>query len=165
MFNQDYDEYLRNVLGYLPNGRIENLYQNEYGQYPIQYEENYWDVNEDDRIRDLEESYPDIYKSIYPIVQKECKNCNRSITKDLVEELTHKIYNQVSVNNEIIVDLNVPNQSNNRNQEGKKENRQCNRGLCDLIKILIIRELLGVRPGRPRPPRPIFPPPRPPRFF
>lgn len=164
MFNQDYDEYLRNVLGYSPNGRMENIYQNEYGQYPMQYDENYWDANEEDRIRELEECYPDIYKLLYPIVQKECKNCNRSITKDLVEELTDKIYNQVSVNIEMQADVNIQNQSNNRNQDEKKENRHFNRGLSDLIKILLIRELLGMRPGRPRPPRPPFPP-RPPRFF
>lgn len=40
-----------------------------------------------------------------------------------------------------------------------RESRQFNRGLRDLIKILILRELLG-RPGGNRPPQP--PPPRPP---
>ena len=52
-----------------------------------------------------------LYQAFYLQSQKECKNCNRSITKDLVEELTDKIYNQISVNNEITVDLNIPNQS------------------------------------------------------
>ena len=49
-------------------------------------------------------------------------------------------------------------------QENRGEDRQFrNRGLQDLIRILLIRELLG-RPGNPghRPPRPPMEPGRPP---
>ena len=49
----------------------------------------------------------------------------------------------------------------------KRETRQINTGLRDLIQILLIRELLrrrrpGERPGRPPMPRPPMPGPRPP---
>ena len=161
MFNQDYNEYLRSVLG-------DGLYQNEYDQYPMQYDGGFWDRNDENRRRELEECYPDIYKLLYPIVQKECRNNTRSLTKDVIEELTDRIYNQVIQNNEIQLNINIQNQSNNRAQENNKETRQFNRGLSDLIKILIIRELLGFRPGRPGPrprsPRPMMPPPRPPFY-
>ena len=53
--------------------------------------------------------------------------------------------------------------------EPRKETRQFNRGLSDIVRILLLRELLG-RPGYPanRPPfpppgRPPFPPYMPPR--
>lgn len=48
----------------------------------------------------------------------------------------------------------------NRSSRGNEEKRFRRNNLSDLIKILIIRELLGSPGGRP--PRPPFPGPRPP---
>ena len=54
-----------------------------------------------------------------------------------------------------------------RQESSSKEDRQTrNQGLQDLIKILLIRELInnsGFRPRPPAPPRPPVPPPPPPR--
>ena len=62
----------------------------------------------------------------------------------------------------------IENKTNLSRQESvQKEDRQIrNQGLQDLIKILLIRELInnsGFRPRPPAPPRPPVPPPPPPR--
>ena len=134
---------------------------------------------------ELESCYPEIYKVVYPMVRKACSNITKPATAELIEELTNEIYLSVENDNEINVTINLTNQvgsreenrsnishtagnrsnmtSNNssraeKTRENRGEDRQFrNRGLQDLIRILLIRELLG-RPGN----RPPMPPQRPP---
>ena len=78
MNNQDYDEYLRSVLGYVPNMQNEYTYQEQddmfcLGGYPE-------DIS---NIQDLTPFYPEIYKIIYPMV---CKVCNQNNGKRLTKE-------------------------------------------------------------------------------
>lgn len=134
---------------------------------------------------DLEKCYPEIYNIIYPMVRKACMNNTRLINEDLIDEMTKEIYNNIEAGDVINLNINIENSRNqsenlkseNRETNGEKnevseleketrENRQFNSSINDLIRILLIRELLG-RPGggvffppfRPRPPRPM--PPRP----
>lgn len=170
MYNETYEDYIRSILGY-PN------YGAAYQQQPmaINYERN-------DQNAEIENCYPEIYKVVYPMICKACSNNNRPITPDLIDELTNEIYLSIESDNEINVTINLTNEVGgnveNRSTNGRtttkssgvskeeiKENRGedrqfRNRGLQDLIRILLIRELLG-RPGRPGH-RPPFPPPRPP---
>lgn len=170
MYNETYEDYIRSILGY-PN------YGATYQQQPmaINYERN-------DQNAEIENCYPEIYKVVYPMICKACSNNNRPITPDLIDELTNEIYLSIESDNEINVTINLTNEVGgnveNRSTNGRtttkssgvskeeiKENRGedrqfRNRGLQDLIRILLIRELLG-RPGRPGH-RPPFPPPRPP---
>lgn len=170
MYNETYEDYIRSILGY-PN------YGATYQQQPMaaNYERN--DLNPE-----IENCYPEIYKVVYPMICKACSNNNRPITPDLVDELTNEIYLSIENDNEINVTINLTNEvggnvenrtTNGRTtnkssvaskeevRENRGEDRQFrNRGLQDLIRILLIRELLG-RPGRPGH-RPPFPPPRPP---
>lgn len=148
MFNQNYDEYLRSILGYTP----EDLYQGDFRQY------DYQNITNENSKRELEDCYPDIYNIVYPIIQNTCKKNTRSITKDLIEDMTNEIYNQVIQKDEV----RLQGQTNIKNSENTKETRHFNKNLSDLIKILLIRELLKrpIMPG-PRPPYPPMPP-RPP---
>lgn len=170
MYNETYEDYIRSILGY-PN------YGATYQQQPmaINYERN-------DQNAEIENCYPEIYKVVYPMICKACSNNNRPITPDLIDELTNEIYLSIESDNEINVTINLTNEVGgnveNRSTNGRtttksssiskeeiKENRGedrqfRNRGLQDLIRILLIRELLG-RPGRPGH-RPPFAPPRPP---
>ena len=102
-------------------------------------------------------------------------------TKELVEQLTDNIYFAIEGNEEVNIHINLTNEvggntpTSRENRQTKIEEKQkketrsprpVNRNLRDLIKILLLRELLN-RPGnRPpvRPPRPPFPggPGRPP---
>ena len=180
-----YEEYMRNVLGYEPI-RYRDTYDAEYNDYmnysnfniPQQFETNI----ETSR---LESCYPDIYNLVYPMVKKACSKNNRALSSDLVDELTNEIYNAIeddSLNENRTSEIknrsidvktsskSIENKTNLIRQESSsKEDRQIrNQGLQDLIKILLIRELLNrPRPFPPRPPvRPPMPPgpgPRPPR--
>ncbi len=162
--NESYEEYIRSILGY-PN------YSNNYFENGNYYPNNYRNINEEN---ELEQYYPEIYKIVYPMISKECLNNTNPISEELIEEMTDKIYNSIEVDNEIQLNINLKNETNNRNVSNnvntkkevtnntKIENRQIrNNNLRDLIKILLIRELLGNRPNRPnnRPPifRPQFP--------
>ena len=129
----------------------------------------------------LESCYPDIYNLVYPMVKKACSQNNRALSSDLVDELTNEIYNAIeddSLNENRTnerqnksIDMktgskSIENKTNLSRQETVlKEDRQIrNQGLQDLIKILLIRELInnsGFRPRPPAPPRPPVPPPPP----
>jgi len=142
-----YEEYMRNVLGYEPI-RYRDTYDAEYNDYM-----NYSNFN---------------------IPQ---------LSSDLVDELTNEIYNAIgddSLNENRTSEIknrsidvktsskSIENKTNLIRQESSsKEDRQIrNQGLQDLIKILLIRELInnsGFRPRPPAPPRPPVPPPPPPR--
>ena len=180
MYNESYEEYIRSILGY-PNYNS-NHFEND-GYYSNNI---YRNIEQDNQ---LETCYPEIYKIIYPMVEKACINNQRPVTSELIDELTDEIYNSVESDNEIKVNINLTNETtsnNNRNiptvNQVKKEmaderkndnNRQFrNNSLRDLIKILLIRDFIRnnqYRPNRPPMMRPPFPggpgpnnPPRPP---
>ena len=165
--NQSIDEYIRSVLGYPSMNMVTNnnmnYMRNDLEQ--MQYEM----PNEN---RELESYYPEIYKIVYPMINKRCSQVSEPITQNLVDEITNEIYSSIEVNTPIKVNINLQNQvqgtnnRNNRKQISESENvKEENRGddrqtrnstLNDLIRILILRELLG-RAGRPPRPRPPFP--------
>ena len=117
---------------------------------------------------ELETLYPETYKIVYPMVKKVCMQNTKPITQELVDNMTNEIYTNIEASGDIInVNIDVgDNRETKTDMEVKAknnrgtDNRQFNGPMNDLIKILILRELLG-RPGgwRPGPP----PPPRPPR--
>ena len=186
MYNESYEEYIRSILGY---PRMTDIS----GNYMMNNQENmmsdYQNQNED-----LESCYPEIYRIVYPMIEKRCRENTRPITKELIDNMTNEIYMAIEGNQEVQININLGNSvgtEENRNsgnqvkreesqessrQQKSSDNRQVgqfrNRTLNDLIRILLIRELLG-RPGFPgrrpsmRPPfpgRPGMPnrPPRPP---
>ena len=142
---------------------------------------------------ELEKNYPEIYKIVYPMVTKKCENVRlETFSKDDIENMTDEIYYALEEKQETRVNINLtnnisntkgPNSSSaststniakaeNRRTDVKiaqtntenREKRQINRGLRDLIKILLIRELLNRPrpPFRPPMPNPPGPGPRPP---
>lgn len=169
MNNESYDEYIRSILGYPMQQNNCNTYnQNEMYQY------------ETNNNKELEECYPEIYKIVYPMVCKACINNTRPVTKELIDSLTNEIYMAIEGNEEVNVNINLNNnvrssetQNSNTNpnmykkpevkvENRSQESRQIRRNflLNDLIRILLIRELLGGGNQRPpfRPPlRPGFP--------
>lgn len=162
-----YEEYMRNVLGYNPIN-YRNTYEANYENYETPNTSNIANFSNVQN-EELEKCYPEIYKIIYPMIQKTCMQNMKPITRELIDDMTEEIYFAVE-DNEIIEtrskEINTTKELKNTNSKTElKENRQRiirNQGLNDLIRILILRELLGRPgfPGRPRPPRP--PRPRPP---
>jgi len=140
-----YDEYMRSVLGYQPMNTYDMNYDN--WQMPNMTTMNMMQIQE------LEDCYPEIYRIVYPMIQKACNQNTRPVTRELINSMTDEIYFAIEDKE----------MEENRNKEEKTEDRQIRRNtnLRDLIRILLLREFFG-RPGFPggRPPRPI--PPRPP---
>lgn len=173
--NGPYDEYMRTVLGYTPNCMQDDFLTNDY--YIMQANN-----------RMIDDLYPDMYKKVYPLVCKECSTNNIPVTREILEQMTDSVLNQIEIDLKIQTNVKIETrkeetknvtqklQSSNSRQrdinseEMNREDRNArNNILRDLIKILILRELLdsGRFPNRPphfkpSPPRPPMPGPRPP---
>lgn len=208
MYYQNYEDYIRSILGYPVQNNMgcsvayNSDQTNTYSNANIEYLTS--TPRYSNEILDL---YPEIYKIVNPMVCKICEANTKPITSELIEQMTDEIYlnleSDTNIDDEIInIRVNLPNSEAeaNRNRQVQKnvqktsgntskrirDNRQDNstknrveetakatsqpredrqirrrnNTLRDLIKILILNQLLGGR--RPqRPPRP-FPPPRPP---
>ena len=184
MYDNQYEEYIRSVLGYpsTTNMNQNQMYQNEYPN-----------LSQINMRNDLEECYPEIYKIIYPMVKKACDGNMGANSREEIERMTDEIYSALEDSNQINVNINLGNtvsttnmnRTQNRNEISKEEfqkknsekqeveNRNIetesrisprNNNLRDLIKILLIRELLRRRHNHfpPRPPHNPRPPMRPP---
>ena len=192
-YNQFQDTY-GEQMGYMPFGNWqENMqmpywYSQNWGG-PMNYGMGMTNNRQMMQQEDLESMYPDIYNIVYPMVRKACNQNTRPVTRELVDEMAQDIYSNIEADNIVNLNINVQNIGNetNRGTENSikpqvenvsgenrgKEDRQVRRGpVFDLIKILLLRELIGRRPGGcrpgecgPRPPRPPRPwePGRPPR--
>lgn len=189
---QNYEEYMRSVLGYSPY--VENDYTYTDEQEDIYAYSNDVMQMQQHLNQDLTPFYPEIYKIIYPMVCKVCNtNSGRELTKDLLDQMCDEIYRNVEPEQETEISARnqVPLKNGDvRNPNSKepvspvKETRQTNFLLRDLIRILLLRE--WGRPTRPmqrppfpggRPPMrpgpgapgsgrpPIGPPPQRPRYF
>ena len=152
MYNETYEEYIRSILGYPNQQPIVNTIPNNYIQ------------NNNNRInRELEKYYPEIYKVLYPMVKKICMDVTEEITKEQIEKMTEEIYS--SFENTENINTNNRNQPTKENKEENRNVRNNNPFLKDLIRILLLRELIGnsrpifntrppFQPGFPTGPRP-----------
>lgn len=165
MYNETYEDYIRSILGYPPMDSYNNNYQGSRNQ----------NTNYETRTNtELEKCYPEIYKIVYPMITKKCNNVRRSLTDNDIENMTDEIYYALEERNEIQLNINLTNDVRTTHSnttkavdkkpeveikevpQQKREVRQIDRGLHDLIKILLIRELFN------KPNRPSMPGPRPP---
>ena len=163
MYNETYDDYIRSILGYSSVNSYSNNYNQSYRNYS-NYNNQTFNSNSE-----IENCYPEIYKIVYPMITNRCSNITSDLTKEEVERMTDEIYLALESQDEKQVsnttnDVRSKTSSSTKSKEvisEKRETRQFNNGLRDLIKILLIRELLH-RPGRPPVfPRPPMPPSRP----
>lgn len=136
MYNRDYEEYMRSVLGYKAGGEVYNTYDN----YNIDYSN----------------LYPEIYTRLDPIISKVCSMNTKPINDDTINEMINAIITNVNLDEYMeIVKIEEPKLRNGdvRNPNAKEgtENRQRRPGrlLQDLIKILILNKLLNFPNQRP----------------
>lgn len=174
-----YEEYMQNFLNYPING-----YRNTYDQMIDSYQYNYpnndlygyapYNIQNRNNIssNEMESYYPEIYNVIYPMVKKVCLKNNRGISQEVIDDMVEEIYSNLENNKAITLNIVLNNEINGQNAGGKEdlrqENRQLSRNnvLSDLIRILVLRELIGrpgchgsnCRPPMPPPPRPNRPP-------
>lgn len=108
MYYNDYEDYMRNVLGY------DNTNDNTYG-CSCNYNYNYNDIygnqylNRNNSTSNIEQMYPEIYKIINPMVCRMCDNNMQPVSEYLIEQMTDDIYdnvvNRVEIQN--VINLNI----------------------------------------------------------
>lgn len=142
---QTYDDYMRNVLG-SSNMGCPNMCMNN--PVPMQ--------NMCQSSNDLERFYPDCYRVIYPMVVSACNMVTFPISEDMLNRMTDDIYDRAAMDGRINIDINVGVQtredtSSRQVSEDVRQRipRRRNPFFRDLIRILLLRELLGRRPGFP----------------
>ena len=138
MYDNIYQEYIRSVLGYPER---QPMYGNEI--YNANYEsrnsyQNFLESNIENSIenraqnQELEKFYPEIYNVIYPEIKEKCEENRGKITEETISKMTNEIY------------IKIQNEKKVKEDRGDRQNS----GLQDLIRILLLRELLQ----KPRPP-------------
>lgn len=159
MYNTSYEEYMKTVLGYTPNCMQDTFVNDDY--YIMQ--NNTYRI-EDEKLKSL---YPEIYIKVYPLVCEECSRNNMPITNEILEQMTDNVINKIQIDLKIQTNTSVDtkkedirnlNSINTKRQEVNTrpiDRASKNSILRDLIKILILRELLSGNKNRPQfPPRP-----------
>lgn len=193
MYNETYDDYIRSILGYPARNQFEQYNQEmpEYQSYQEYRNPTFnTNINISGNNVELENSYPEIYKIVYPMVAKKCENArSETFSKSDIENMTDEIYYALEEKQEKRININLTNDINGTKTQNSSavstsakvenkrpdvkisqkaiensEKRQINSGLRDLIQILLIRELLNRPrpPFRPPMPNPPGPGPRPP---
>lgn len=163
MFDNVYQDYINSIIG--PTNRNQMNFENtSFSVAPNVYN------------MELERYYPEIYKILYPMIQSACMRNTKPLTEETLNEMVKDIYsnfnaedltNDVRSSSKPKDNLSTSktstkiDSSETRNRGEERVIRPNNYVLNDLIRILLIRELLG-RPGPFPPNRPGFPPPRPP---
>ena len=179
-----YEDYMQNYLDYTGFQNYANTYD-----YNIDFPQYFSGVNQAGYGNynrntvynvDFEELYPEIYKVIYPMVKKIGNKFRGPITRETFEDMVEEVTNNIEGNEIIELNINLNNevkttnnrtasQTNTTTNSKEEENRNSRqRGLVgDIVRILLIRELLRRRPcfgpycrpgpGMPPPTRPPYP--------
>ena len=132
MYNNIYEEYINNMIGRMPRSQLnfqDNIIANIDSYNDFQNSTN----------KNLESFYPELYKLIYPMIQNACMRNTKPITEETISQMTKDIYSNFNAD-----DVSLSETRDSEIQE--RALRPNNFVLNDLIRILLIRELLG-RPG------------------
>ena len=89
MYNNSYEEYMRNSLGY---NQMPMMNMNQMNMMPEMYETEGNFMCDQTSVEDM---YPEIYRIIYPMICKVCMAVNENITEDLVSRITNEVYMNV----------------------------------------------------------------------
>lgn len=124
MYYQNYEDYMRSVLGY-PALDSQNTYESfNYMEMPYETSQIY--ANPVRYSDDIMELYPDIYKIVNPMVCKICEANTKPITRELIDQMTEEIYlnleSQPELNTVINVRVNTPNNEEKINRSQNTNN-------------------------------------------
>lgn len=134
---QSYDDYMRSILGY-SNMNCSDMCMNMQTPAPYQTTDN------------LEEMYPDTYRIVYPMVVSACNMVTLPVTEETLDRMTDDIYDRAVSDSRININIEIEAREDNNDRQISSELRQRrprrrNRFFRDLIRILLLRELLGRR--------------------
>ena len=139
---QNYDDYMRGLLGYSDMNRS-SMYMNN----PTPYQQNIYQSSEY-----LERMYPDTYRVVYPMVVSACNMVTMPVSEEMIDRMTDDIYDRAAMDSRISIDINIEVESRDddesrqiSDESRQRRPRRRNRFFRDLIRILLLRELLGRR--------------------
>lgn len=145
---RSYEDYMQTVLGY------------SYGPDTYREVETYNTMQLNPNMQELNKLYPEIYRVVYPVVQKACSRRNMSnVTDKMLSEIVDEVYSVIEPGDDIVEQRELPLKNGDVKNPRAKDTRQRRNNplLMDLIRILVLRELLpGGMPGY-LPVRPGFP--------
>lgn len=156
---QSYDDYMRSVMGYSNmnccNMNPSNMCMNQ--PSPYQNMSQMGQMNQMNQSCDyLERMYPDTYHIIHPMVVSACNMVTGPVSEEMLDGMTNDIYDRAEKDSRISIDINATvevrenDSSKQLSEDSRQRPRRRNRFLRDLIRILLIRELLRRRrPGFP----------------
>lgn len=143
---QSYDDYMRSVLGF-SNMNCPNMSMNT--QFPCS--NMYMNTQNMCQSCDLEGMFPDTYRIIYPMVVSACDMATMPITEEMLCKMTDDIYDRAVLDNRISSNINIDSRESNTPRQSSNDVRirmpRRNPIFRDLIRILLLRELLRRRPG------------------
>lgn len=134
---QNYDSYMRNTLGF-SGSNCSNPCMMPYQNMSVS-------PMFSGQCNDLERMYPDSYRVVCPMVVSACNTVNMPITEDMLDNMTDDIYDRAMADGRISVDINIETRDDEDRQMGRRPRPRRNRFFRDLIRILLLRELLGKR--------------------
>ncbi len=127
MYYQNYEDYMRQVLGYPindPNIYETYDYKNDY-QNRKTYEDTYFSRNQsmsNQNITNMSEDeikscYPEIYHLVYPMVCKVCDANTEPITRQLIDRMTDEVYNSIEDRSTVVnIRVDTPKQESRSNE-------------------------------------------------
>ena len=134
MYYQNYEDYMRAVLGY-PIER-QNTYSSANNTNYLQFNDTnitYQNaIQASSQENDFLDMYPDIYRIVNPMVCKVCENNNEPITKELLMKMTDEVYRNleetetgtvVNINATLSNDRSVKTNNSNNSNDVKVQNR------------------------------------------
>ncbi len=121
MYYQNYEDYMRQVLGYPINDS--NIYEKYNYRDANTYSINRTQYNLTEN--EIMELYPESYNLIYPLVCRACETNNEPISKAILDKMTDEIYNIVEKNQTVVnVKIGIENRELEHNDNKKTENAQ-----------------------------------------
>ena len=116
MYYQNYEDYMRQVLGYPINDP--NIYET-------------YDYRNDQVFQDTySEYYPDIYRLVHPMVCKVCETNTQPITKELIEKMTDEVYMAIEdTSTTVNIRVNTP-----KTEESRISNSNINRNSSEEMR-------------------------------
>ena len=109
MYNETYDDYIRSILGYPPMMPYKDNFTDYRNQNMMNSNMNINSMNTTSNM-DLESCYPEIYKIVYPMVQKKCDSVGTSVSNDDIQNMTNEIYFALEGRAEVQLNINLGNE-------------------------------------------------------
>ena len=128
MYYQNYEDYMRSILGYPNYTAYNDMHSNNtnYNDIYSNYSNTSYQFEQGPRYStEILDLYPEIYKIVNPMVCKICEVNTKPITQELIEQMTDEIYMNLESDNyggdeTVNIKVNIGNDNTNVNNDRTK---------------------------------------------